>query len=308
MAGEHHRFEKKSLRKVLGKTANWQDLADSCVAFAAADGGEIHIGIEDADENPPHDQNIPDDLPTTICRRIRELTVNVSPEAIIQKSANGGSFVRLNIPRAAAIPSTSTGRYYLREGNANRPISGDDFLRLFRDRTMLSWEALTSAGIPRAQLDHDKLTSFAVSIRASDRVTQFIKDKADVELLDHYGFADGPLLTNFGILFVGRRFDRMALGTARSSNSSSTTPVMKRSPRRFGATTTCHPPNWSMQSGIKFRIFGRVTKSPTACSASRFRLMPKKSCASYSPMLSSIVPTPSMAISLSNPIPTASKS
>ena len=41
-----------------------------------------------------------------------------------------------------------------------------------------------------------------------------VKEKSDEELLDHYGFADGQLLTNLGILCIGRRQDRAALATA----------------------------------------------------------------------------------------------
>lgn len=43
-------FDKKSLKTVVGKTADFNELAKDCVAFANAKGGHLHIGIEDDDE------------------------------------------------------------------------------------------------------------------------------------------------------------------------------------------------------------------------------------------------------------------
>jgi len=214
MAGENHHVEKKSLRKVMGSTADWPGLADSAVAFATATGGTIYIGLEDNELVPPLGQTIPDDLPALVARRIRELTLNVTPEVAVRLAENGGAYLEVHIPRSASVPSTSGGKFYLREGDRNRPIVGDDVLRLAKDRTTLSWESLTSARIPRTQVDAGKLSVFAGRIRASDRVKDSVKEKSDDEMLDHYGLADGECLTNLGIMCVGRRSDRAALGTA----------------------------------------------------------------------------------------------
>jgi ATP-dependent DNA helicase RecG len=145
MVGEHHRFEKKSLRKVLGNKTDWQALADySCVAFATASGGTIAIGIEDNFELPPPGQQIPADLADTIRRRVGELTVNVAAQTELRRAENGAEFIELHVPRSAAVPSTTAGRFYIREGDRNRPIVGDDVLRLASDRATFSWEALTA--------------------------------------------------------------------------------------------------------------------------------------------------------------------
>lgn len=214
MSGEHQRFEKKSLRKVTGNTTAWADLAESCVAFATAVGGTLLIGIEDADDLPPATQTVPQDLPAVVARRMRELTVNVTVQATPRRAENGGQYIELHVPRSPSVPSTASGKYYVREGDRNRAIVGDDVLRLTKDRTTVSWETLTSARIPRVQVDPAKLAAFAARIRASDRVKDSVKEKSDDELLDHYGFADGEWLTNLGIMCVGRRSDRAALGTA----------------------------------------------------------------------------------------------
>lgn len=48
MTLENQHLDRKSLRKVTGKTANWQELASDCVCFANSAGGQLLIGIEDA--------------------------------------------------------------------------------------------------------------------------------------------------------------------------------------------------------------------------------------------------------------------
>ena len=81
---EDQNTERKSLRKVLGKGADWDGLARICVSFANGSGGHLLIGIEDGEALPPVGQQLPPDLMNRIRRRIAELTVNVQvlPSAI----------------------------------------------------------------------------------------------------------------------------------------------------------------------------------------------------------------------------------
>ena len=64
--------DKKSLKSVIGKTADFTELAKDCVAFANAKGGRLYIGIEDDDNLPPADQIIQVGLPERIIKRINE--------------------------------------------------------------------------------------------------------------------------------------------------------------------------------------------------------------------------------------------
>lgn len=214
MAGENHGFEKKSLRKVLGKNADWQGLADSCVAFATAAGGTILIGVEDDAGQPPQNQQMPDDLLDTIRRRIGELTVNVAAQAELRTAQNGSEFIEVHVPRSAGTPSTTAGRYYVREGTRNRPIAGDDVLRLASDRATFCWEAQTALKIGREDADAAKLNAFVNGVRASERVKASVKEKSDTEIINHYFLTQGAWLTNLGILCIGRQEQRAGLGTA----------------------------------------------------------------------------------------------
>ena len=207
-------MDKKSLRVVLGRTADWKELAKDCVAFANAHGGRLLIGIEDADDVPPPKQRIPADLPDTIRTKVGEHTVNVFVLPQVAVAENGGQYIELTVSAGRSVASTTDGRFFIRVSDGSKPVVGEEILRLAGERAAFPWETLTSMAVPRDRLDREKLRTFCDSIRASDRVKQSVKEKTDDELLAHYLLADGPWLTNLGVLCVGRREDRARLGSA----------------------------------------------------------------------------------------------
>jgi ATP-dependent DNA helicase RecG len=87
-------------------------------------------------------------------------------------------------------------------------------MRLASERSALPWETQTSLHVPRTRLDEQKLTALVAAIRASDRVKDSVKEKAEHELLDHYLLAQDEWLTHLGVLCIGKREDRAHLGTA----------------------------------------------------------------------------------------------
>lgn len=214
MSLEGQLLDRKSLRAVTGKTADWGELAKDCVAFANALGGRLLIGIEDGEALPPAAQSIPADLPDTLRRRLAELTVNVSVRPELRLADNGGAFIELTVERSASVASTSDGRYFIRIADGSKPVLGDEVMRLASERSALPWETLVTLGVARSQADPAKRAALVAGIRASDRVKASVKEKSDDELLDHYLLAQGALLTHLGVLCIGRQMDRARLGTA----------------------------------------------------------------------------------------------
>ena len=214
MTPENQHFDRKSLRKVTGKTADWPALALDSVAFANAQGGSLLIGIEDGQNAPPPGQLIPPGLAETVAKRLRELTVNVELAASVATAANGAEFIDLRVARAHGVASTSDGRYALRIGDECKPVVGDDVARLLNDRPAQPWESLPVAGLARSGLDADKCAAFLAAIRTSARVKDSVKEKSDDELLDHYDLTAGSAVTHLGALLLGLRQDRARLGTA----------------------------------------------------------------------------------------------
>lgn len=210
--GQH--LERKSLRKITGSAAGLVDIAETCVGFANGAGGELVIGIEDGETQPPVDQRIDSTLLDRVRKRVGELTVNVQALPELHRSDNGGEYIVVTVPRSVGVASTSDGRYFLRVGDACQPVVGDDVLRLANERPGMPWEAMTSLGVRASAVDPMKRQAWARGIRSSDRVKPSVKEKSEGELLEHYSLATGDILTNLGVLLLGTASCRANLGSA----------------------------------------------------------------------------------------------
>ena len=206
-------LDKKSLRTVIGNTANFSEIAKDCVAFANARGGKLIIGIEDNENEPPSNQVIPRELPEKVVRRINEKTINVGIRADIIKHDNGGEYIVLNVLKSqSAIAATTNGIYMIRDEDQSRHVNPDEIERLFIDRPSYNWETKVSLKYKWEDCDPDKLDDFVADIRKSDRVSPFIKDKSTVELLEYYSMIDEQgHMTNLGVLWLGRQEQRSRL-------------------------------------------------------------------------------------------------
>jgi len=167
---EGQSFDRKSLKKVQGRTADFPELASDCVSFANASGGVIAIGIEDDAVAPPAGQHIEPHLSEKIRKRIGELTVNVQVLPELRHHENGSDYILLHIARSPGVASTCDGRYFVRVGDTSRPIIGDDILRLAAERPAFPWESITSLGLSRTDVETTKLRNLVDAIRASERV------------------------------------------------------------------------------------------------------------------------------------------
>ena len=209
---ETQHIEKKSIRIITGTNPDWKSLAKDCVCFANARGGIIYIGIEDDEALPPADQKIDSELPARIRKRMAESTVNVATHAELMKAVNGGEYIELKIlPSDSTIASTTDGRYYVRISNDCRPVLPDELSRLFTDKSAFNWETKVARAVKKSETDTEKLQQFFLDVRASDRVSNFVKQMSPEELLDHYLMCQGSDLTNLGVLWVGKRSDRAKL-------------------------------------------------------------------------------------------------
>lgn len=211
---EDQHFDRKSLRKVTGSTADFAELAHDCVCFANGAGGVLFIGIEDGEHLPPQGQRIHPALLDRLRKRVGELTVNVEAVPELCRDDVGAEYIALRVARSVGVASTSDGRYFVRVGDTCRPVVGDDVLRLATERPSVPWERMTSLAVARASAEPSRVAAWAAALRASDRVKSSVKEKSDDELLGHYGLASGHLLTNLGVLLLGAAADRAQLGTA----------------------------------------------------------------------------------------------
>lgn len=210
---ENKSLDKKSLSFLKGRQTDWGELAKDCVAFANAQGGEILIGIEDSSTEPPKEQKIEDNtLPESIQKNIVHRTVNVAIAPTIVTADNGGEYISVQVFRnAQTIASTTDGRYYIRISDECRPIPPDEMARLAADKNAFVWEEQTTKKVFYTLADPDKKIAFLKDVRTSSRVSAFIKEMSDEEIVDYYFLKKGQYLTNLGILWIGSRPDRASL-------------------------------------------------------------------------------------------------
>jgi ATP-dependent DNA helicase RecG len=131
-------------RKKIDALNNAKELAKDCVAFANAEGGILHIGVEDKDVLPPSKQKITEEQIVKLSKEIDGTTINVSVFPTKITAENGGEFIELRILRSQSIAATADGRYYLRIADSSKPLMPDDIARLLTEKTAHSWEEQTS--------------------------------------------------------------------------------------------------------------------------------------------------------------------
>lgn len=213
MMGENKNIEKKSLKFLKGKNTDWDEIAKDCVCLANAQGGYILIGIDDKDSCPPDLQIITDKtLPDVIQKNITHRTINVGIAVTIETASNKAEFIQVQVFRnAQTIASTTDGKYYIRIHDECKPVPPDEMARLAADKNAFVWEEQITKRIPATQCDEIKRANFLDEIRSSKRVSLFIKEMSDEEILDFYFFQKNGYLTNLGILWIGTRNDRASL-------------------------------------------------------------------------------------------------
>lgn len=212
---ENSLYDKKSLREITGKSADWNEVAKDCVAFSNAQGGVIDYGIEDDADAPPADQKVSEDIAINLENKISGKTLNVSAHAEILTHDNGGQYIRLHIARGTSSASTTSGKYFIRVSDNSVPLTGDDITRLSAEKGYYRWEDEESKWSWK-DADKEKLTALLQYLRTSNRVSEFVKQKEDKELLNHYFLTveESDKMTNLGVLFIGTQSQRGRLMNA----------------------------------------------------------------------------------------------
>lgn len=210
---ENNQYDKKSITFLKGNKTDWDELAKDCVCFANAKGGIIALGIKDDQELPPKGQVFENrEWPDIIQNAISQRTTNVAIAVSIECAKNEGEYIRIEVFRSIqTIAATTDGRYYIRISDQCRPVPPDEMARLAADKNAYIWEEQTTRRVNILYCDEKKKLDFIKDIRNSTRVSQFVREKTDSELLDYYFLKNGDLLTNLGVLWIGTREQRAGL-------------------------------------------------------------------------------------------------
>jgi len=210
---ENQQIDKKSIKTLQANKIDWGELAKDCVCFANSRGGVIQLGIEDGKNLPPSNQIIPkENYEQKIQKSIQQRTQNVAINVTPYTASNGGEYIEINVwPSSKSIAATSDGKYYMRVADECQPVMPEQMSRLAAEKDAFVWELQTNLKVPSSRYDPKKFSNTIEQIRSSDRVSDFLKEKSDLELLEEYFLKDGAYLTNLRILWIGQRKDRAKL-------------------------------------------------------------------------------------------------
>lgn len=207
MSVEDKNKEYKSLRKAIGDKASHRDLAETCVCFANAQGREIIIGIEDKSDAPPSAQKIKQEEVNALIKSLRGLTdgVGIVGPEIVSHDNGGEYFILKVLPSVRSIAITSSGKVFIRISDNCYPVSSDELTSLAAEKTAFQWEIISAQKIKPCEADTTKIDRLLADLRDSDKVSSFIKEKSDDEILSFYQLL-GPegFLTNLGVLWLGK--------------------------------------------------------------------------------------------------------
>jgi ATP-dependent DNA helicase RecG len=197
----------KSLRKAIGDKARLRELAETCVCFANAQGGEIIVGIEDKDVDPPVNQHIKQENVNNVVKNLRGLTDGVgivNPEII--QHANGSEYFILRIlPSTRTIATTTSGKVLIRISDNCFSVGSEELTDLAAEKTAFQWEIVVSQKIRLIEADRSKIDLLLNNLKLSDKVSDFIKQKEELEILEFYQLLSPEgYLTNLGVLWLGK--------------------------------------------------------------------------------------------------------
>lgn len=212
---ENSLYDKKSLLTIASKKIDWKEIVKDVVAFSNAEGGILEFGIEDGLETPDCLQRIQDSLMTMLVNNINGKTNGVQISAEKKKYDNGGETILLFIRRSVVMATTSDGKVFMRNGDNSEPITGEDLHRLSEEKGCYSWE-LRVSNYALSDCDTKRLTYILHSLRTSNRVSDFVKEKTDTELLRYFGLLaeNKDLMTYLGVSFLGSQLQRQRISNA----------------------------------------------------------------------------------------------
>ncbi|MDR2146761.1 MAG: putative DNA binding domain-containing protein [Tannerella sp.] len=212
MAAETLSIEYKSIQKIKSGDKGFKDLAGTCVCLANAQGGKIIIGFDDKTKEPPPNQRIEQELLNDTLERLRGLTYAVALSASeILTYKNGSEYFEIIVsPSKKIIATTSDGKIFMRIADKCVPVHGEDIQRIAAEKDTFQWE-LINRNVDLQLIPQENIAKFVADIRQSDRVKDSVKEKSDIEILEHYNFIEDKQLNNLGILWLGTASQRARL-------------------------------------------------------------------------------------------------
>lgn len=210
MREENRVTEYKSIQNIRTGDKGLRSLSETCVALANSQGGIIYIGFEDKSKAVPSGQIVTDDEINKTVTRLRSLCSNVAlSNSEILSDKKGDNYFTITVsPSLRSIATTSDGKIYERVGDQCVPVRSEEIITLSEKKGTYQWEIIPTK-IRISDVPEENISNFIKDIKGSDRVVDFIKEKDDLEILEHYHLTtESDVLTHLGVLWLGNAQQR----------------------------------------------------------------------------------------------------
>ena len=193
----HHKF-KSGPRSILLPNTDTDALAQSLVALANGTGGLIVLGIDNAGNptEPIWDEEAEMALRQAVSQCVPPVTCQWRPVETTEQT-----FIGIEVPRSLEMHSLADGRIFLRTGESNRLITGDEIRHIAAGKASAEFEVDLVPGATRDDFDQKMIQEYLAKReqRGAPLLTSIEQLLFEIGAVDHNGKP-----TVAGILLFGK--------------------------------------------------------------------------------------------------------
>lgn len=136
----------------------WKEIAETCAAFATAQGGTIYVGV-----SPKGEKTGVQIVPGAIEDLVNKIKINTESAqfpAVKVVNVNGASVIEIHIQESPIKPVSAFGRPMKRVGNTSQVLKRDEAQRLLEASTGRTWDCYVCSEFKDKDIDKKAVRDF----------------------------------------------------------------------------------------------------------------------------------------------------
>jgi len=166
--------------------AEAKSIAETMVAFANTEGGTIIVGLKDDGNRSTKKIDS-----KTLEKALKEADANCNPPVVIgnweQVDSDKGDIYSIRVPRSIELHALTDGRVLIRSGPNNRPLGGQEILKLASAKSTGDFEAEVVPGVTKDDFSRKMIDEYLA--KRAERTKRPYNGKVD-DLLKEIGALD----------------------------------------------------------------------------------------------------------------------
>jgi ATP-dependent DNA helicase RecG len=183
----------------------WRDMAETCAAFATAQGGKIFVGV--ADDGRISGVQIGKGTLEDLANRIVQNTApRIVPDITVEQK-QGQAVIVVVVQEHTTKPVTAFGRPFRRSGRTNQVLSASEVAELYFASRGLNWDEIVKDEATLDDIDPEKVRRF-LSRAIAERQWQIDPQTSAQLALNQLNLIRDGQLTVAALLLFGRNPQR----------------------------------------------------------------------------------------------------